>query len=149
MDQRYSNDHVEFELPIDWYTAQSATDDAPAIFRSPDDSQRLTVSYQFYDPDIALNDIARLFDEYFKVRIRAEKSFLSDSDELKVGDTGSNETAIWRYFVGTERAKNRRFDGLVVAENGKLITLYIESIEQAAESHNELVSAVFSSVEVK
>ena len=145
---RYENQFVAFVLPSDWSATRGATADTPAEYQSGDGRARLTLSYNFYDADIAMSDLRELFEAYFAVRVTAEREVLTASDVLDESPMNADQESVWRSFAGLERAAERRFNGLVAAENGTLLTFYFES-GWAAEIHNEQVQSIFGSVEIK
>ena len=146
---RFSNDHVEFYLPIDWKESRRATQKEPAVFHSGDKSYQLTMSYQFYNVANSKDHVEEMFIDYFDARVETEAANLSETGELQYGEVFSEEDAFWRTFAGVDQAKNRRFNGLVAAENGKLFAFYLESTSQSAERHNQLLMEVFGSIQIK
>ena len=146
---RYSNDFIELYLPLGWKMSRAPTEEDPTIFSSADGEYSLTISYMFYDNDRETEVLDSLFTEYFNIRVATERSFSSDTSKLLVGALATDHESIWQTFAGVDEINRRRFNGLVVAENGSLITFYLESMRQSAEHHNHLVHEIFGSIDIK
>ena len=146
---RYSDDHVAFNLPVGWTIVTEATASTPASFRSRDGKSQFTVTFQFFDPATPRAEVVKIFERYFDIRYEVERQQVTGSDVIRSFSTKQDQKSIWRTFAGLERNINRRFNGLIAAENGKLITFYIESLGRPGKSHNRLVQAIFGSVVIK
>lgn len=146
---RYANHHVEFFLPLGWKMEKEATTDSPANYLSGNEKIQLLLTYWFYDPEIPKTELNVIFDKYFDVRLATETRYMGQRDIIQAFTKKYDDTSVWKSFAGFERTTNRRFNGLVAAKNGKLLTFYIESIGEPENEHNELVMAVFASVVIK
>lgn len=145
----YANHHVEFFIPLGWKIEREATTDSPANYLSDNEKSQLTLTYYFYDPKIPKTELNLIFDKYFDVRLATETRILGQRDIIRAFTKKYDDTSVWRSFAGFERTTNRRFNGLVAAENGKLLTFYIETIGRPKNEHIELVMTVFTSVVIK
>lgn len=147
--RRYADHAVEVLLPPDWLMLEPEGEDAPVVFLAPDERSRLTLSYFFYDAELPRDELDRVFDQMFGIRLDAEKAHLSTDDIVQAFPGGADEEAIWRGFAGFERSRERHFNGLIVAERGKLVTLYLESMDRPDEDHQALVESIFRSLRIK
>jgi len=144
-----ANDHLEFNLPPDWVNIVPMSETTPSVFQTIDKKSNLTVTYQFHEKGISSEELESLFRAYFEVRIGEEQKHLTDQDVLEFSELRNDGVSVWQTFAGLERKTKRRFNGLVVAQNGKLVTFYSESLNIEIKKHNELVQRLFGSVEIK
>ena len=102
-----------------------------------------------FDAALPRGEINRIFDRVFRIRLNAEEASLSADDIVQAFPEGADEEAIWRGFAGFEHALKRHFNGLIVAERGKLVTLYLESVDRQDQDHQSLIDSIYSSLHIK
>ncbi len=144
----YGHSAFSVAVPLDWEETPDSNDET-IILRSKNGKDQLTISVMYFKPGTKREEVKKSFERYLETRREAErtetkgKAMLTDA---KITDKGEY---LFTKYGGYEKSSDRRFIALVTAENGKLLTFYVESLRTSDEHTNQLAAEIFNSAEIK
>lgn len=138
-------DDFEVTIPESWVYKH---DKNVVIFISNDNKFNLTISINKYDKNISKNDEG-IFNEYLHARLKAEKEAAKNEIIISPIKINKENHYIYTKYNGVEKKLNRNFACLITAENGEIITLYIESINVDQKDFLLLSNKIIESLKTK
>ncbi|MDO8554571.1 MAG: hypothetical protein Q7S22_07215 [Candidatus Micrarchaeota archaeon] len=146
---KLSTADYEVCVPLDWKVFKSNEETGVIILRSSDNTYNMVISPTYYDSTLEQVKIEELFKRSLEVRINAERT--STKNDLVLSDQNVivNKERIYVKYSGYEKVLLRIFTTFVIAEKGKLIFFYIESIGTNQEIFFNVCDLIVSSINVK
>jgi hypothetical protein len=142
----YKNEYCQFALPEEW---PCIPDPELAIFQSPDQRFRLTISVRPINRGIDNAETGALFSEYVRCRRLSELEVAQKDDVLLTPEQIVDGGGFWySKYAGIHKSANRRVAALMTIENCKLVTFYVESVGTTDEDFNLLANFVFENANV-
>ena len=141
-----SFEDYNISIPKNWNYKH---DSERAIFISDDNNCSLTISVFTYNKKLKSGELKDIFENYVNTRIKAEKEATKNDIKLTPIQINSENEFVYTRFNGLEKNTNRFFECLIIAENGKIITAYVESINIDQKKFLILSDKILTSLEVK
>lgn len=136
-------------IPKDWLYED---DPEKAFFIAPDGKCQITISVYTYDNSLDIMELKKVFEDYLNIRLQKEKESAQYDLELGPAAIHIKEGLLFTKYRGEEKTLNRFLSCFIVAQKGKLVTVYCESIigETAkTEEFFALSEELFNTLEIK